>query len=203
MNPYQCAIDFDQVAHILNDQRSNSVSPLIVRLIRSYRSTQEILAFSRALLPETKLLEHIQRCGSLPQLVQTESSEMIPDLIVRAIQDLQNEGWQSIAVISKTARARNVIYEALKDKIKITLITWEMEEFHRGTVLIPAYLAKGLEFDAVLVEDVGAQTYCREADRNLLYIACTRALHRLILYYSGALSPFITTIDADLYRTGD
>jgi DNA helicase-2/ATP-dependent DNA helicase PcrA len=199
VNPYQCDVDFDQVAHILNNQQSDSASPLIVQLLRSYRSTQEIQAFSRALLPGTKLLEHVQRYGPLPQLVQTASPERTPDLIVRRIQELKKEGWQSIAVISKTKRESEAIYEVLKDKIEITHINSELEEFHRGTVLIPAYLAKGLEFDAVLVYEVGAQAYSREAERNILYITCTRALHRLILYYSGDLSPFISAIDGDLY----
>lgn len=69
-----------------------------------------------------------------------------------------------------------------------------------GTVVIPAYLAKGLEFDGVLIYNAGSDVYYREAERNILYVACTRALHRLLLYYTGNLSPFIATIDADLYK---
>lgn len=56
---------------------------------------------------------------------------------------------------------------------------------------MPIYAAKGLEFDAVLVHGVDDVNYCTELDRRLLYVACTRALHRLSLYYVGKVNRFI------------
>ncbi|WP_132241501.1 ATP-binding domain-containing protein [Marinisporobacter balticus] len=59
-------------------------------------------------------------------------------------------------------------------------------------MVIPVYMAKGLEFDAVLVYNASNENYLNERDKKLLYIACTRALHRLVLYYTGNISPFIS-----------
>ena len=62
---------------------------------------------------------------------------------------------------------------------------------------MPAYLAKGIEFDAVVVTDVDDVSYARTTnDATLLYVAVTRALHRLLIVWSGRPSPLI----ADLVR---
>jgi DNA helicase-2/ATP-dependent DNA helicase PcrA len=53
------------------------------------------------------------------------------------------------------------------------------------------YLSKGLEFDAVFICDVSAANYHSEADKRLLYIGCTRALHRLYLLWEGQPSPLL------------
>lgn len=53
---------------------------------------------------------------------------------------------------------------------------------------ISIQMSKGLEFDEVLIPDVSNDSYCSEYDRNLLYIAATRAMHRLTLLYTGSLS---------------
>jgi DNA helicase-2/ATP-dependent DNA helicase PcrA len=71
------------------------------------------------------------------------------------------------------------------------LITSDAQADLSGPFLIPVYLAKGLEFDAVLICDADQQHYHRADDKNLLYIACTRALHRLNLFYTGAVSPLL------------
>jgi len=65
--------------------------------------------------------------------------------------------------------------------------------FSAGVLVCAAHLAKGLEFDRVIVADVSAGNYRTEMDRNLLYVACTRAMHRLTLYSIGDPSPFLPT----------
>ena len=52
-------------------------------------------------------------------------------------------------------------------------------------------MAKGLEFDEVIVPDADNRNYGSDYDRNLLYIACTRAMHKLTLFYTGSPSPFL------------
>lgn len=60
-----------------------------------------------------------------------------------------------------------------------------------GTFIIPIYLSKGLEFDSVLILNTDKNTYYSKDDKNLLYIACTRALHRLSLFYTGEISSLL------------
>lgn len=52
-------------------------------------------------------------------------------------------------------------------------------------------MAKGLEFDEVLVPGANRDRYNKEHDRNVLYVAFTRAMHRLTVTYSGEPSQFL------------
>ena len=63
--------------------------------------------------------------------------------------------------------------------------------FSTGVVVCTAHLARGLEFDRVIVPDADARTYYRSMDRNLLYVACTRAMHRLTVVTVGEPSPLL------------
>ena len=84
-------------------------------------------------------------------------------------------------------------------KLRSCCGTNDDQSFQTGVVVIPVYLAKGLEFDGVIIHDADAKLYGDEKERNLFYTACTRALHYLFIYYSNVLTPFVTAIDEDLY----
>lgn len=56
---------------------------------------------------------------------------------------------------------------------------------------VPIYMAKGLEFDAVLVYGIDDDNYNTADDKNLLYIVCTRALHSLRLYHTGKATRYL------------
>ena len=53
-------------------------------------------------------------------------------------------------------------------------------------------MAKGLEFDEVIVLDVDSRQYVTAADRNLLYVAVTRAMHKLMLLHRGEAAGFLS-----------
>ncbi|HEY8513794.1 MAG TPA: ATP-binding domain-containing protein, partial [Cyclobacteriaceae bacterium] len=63
--------------------------------------------------------------------------------------------------------------------------------FRDGVVITTVPLAKGLEFDEVIVPFASADNYGTEGDRRLLYIACTRAMHRLTVTHTGKRSPWL------------
>ena len=69
----------------------------------------------------------------------------------------------------------------MKETIPISLLNGQSEEFNKELVVLPAYLAKGLEFDSVIVYSDGDSKYLKN-EKNLLYVACTRAQHELIVY---------------------
>lgn len=196
VHPYLQTADFETAASIIGKE-----NPAFFRLQRSYRSTRQIQAFCQALLPPNAKTESVRRDGPLPQLIRVGRPSDYCTILLQAIQELQDEGQQFIAIICKTAHASQILFESLRNQIRLSLITSEEDEFKLGTVIIPAYLAKGLEFDAVLVSDVDNTGYGREADCQLLYTVCTRALHRLKLYYSGTVSHLISRIDPELYRS--
>ncbi len=69
----------------------------------------------------------------------------------------------------------------------------------RVVLVIPSYLAKGVEFDAVIVFDASAKQYGRESERKLFYTVCTRAMHELHLFYTGERTPLLGGVSEELY----
>nr|WP_219839181.1 RNA polymerase recycling motor HelD [Paenibacillus sp. R14(2021)] len=173
-----------------------------VYLARSYRSTREIVAFTKSLLPGSEDIVPFERKGGKPLLTMASSGEQ---RIVRMAEDLavlQAEGFASIAVITKTAAESAEAYARLTAQgcLALQLMTKQSPSFEQGTMVVPAYLAKGVEFDAVLIYDASAQVYHRESERKLFYTACTRAMHRLQLYANGEWTPYISGTNRSLYE---
>ena len=73
----------------------------------------------------------------------------------------------------------------------VHLLSRDSTRFTNGVSITSIRMAKGLEFDEVIVPDVDNRNYDSVYDRNLLYIACTRAMHKLTLLYTGSPSPFL------------
>ncbi|MBU2701569.1 DNA helicase-2/ATP-dependent DNA helicase PcrA [Sporomusaceae bacterium BoRhaA] len=174
-------------------------NPLILKLSRSYRSTREIQKFSTELLGGQQVLASVNRPGKLPELMHIQEPSCLTDSILHTIEGLQADGCRSIAVICKTAQEAEKIYPVLRTKTKMHLIATDDATFSRGVVVIPTYLAKGLEFDGVIIVNVDKKSYESKTDRHVLYTSCTRALHRLILCYCNEVSSLIAAIPPELY----
>ncbi|WP_274362355.1 RNA polymerase recycling motor HelD [Paenibacillus thermotolerans] len=164
-----------------------------IRLLRSYRSTKEIVDFTRGMIPGGGEIEPFERSGEAPAWERTESAEVTAQRTAELIEALRQEGMSSIAVITKTAAECDEAMQALPSQLKIKRLTKDSQSFESGVVALPSYLAKGLEFDAVIVWNAGEHRYGREEERKLFYTVCTRALHRLHLFYNGRLTPFVVT----------
>ncbi|MCZ8515176.1 UvrD-helicase domain-containing protein [Paenibacillus filicis] len=182
------------VARLFGEEETETIV-----LTRSYRSTLEIVEFTKAMLPGMQSIEPFQRTGGKPVVLIASSAEARIHRIVQDVQALQAEGMNSVAIICKTAAESQAAYEALMERLELRLITKDTATFERGIHVIPAYLAKGVEFDAVLLYDASDKTYRRENERKLFYTACTRAMHRLRLYAVGELSPFVRVVDPGLF----
>ncbi len=85
----------------------------------------------------------------------------------------------------KTNQSAKMMYDLLSEEVDISLISPYSSRFSCGVSITSVRMAKGLEFDEVLVPQANDQMYASEYDRSLLYIACTRAMHRLTLVYVG------------------
>jgi DNA helicase-2/ATP-dependent DNA helicase PcrA len=81
----------------------------------------------------------------------------------------------------------------LKNIYQVNLLNALSVAFGSGIVITTAHLAKGLEFDNVIVPYATARNYFTEPDRQMLYVACTRAMHKLSLTYVKEKSPFLKT----------
>ncbi|REE56306.1 DNA helicase-2/ATP-dependent DNA helicase PcrA [Paenibacillus taihuensis] len=205
--------DFGQAIFVQSTNLHEAGSPLariygadetrLIRLVRSYRSTLEIVELTKAMLPGGTDIVPFERRGGKPQLVQLGGSEVRAGRIASDLAELRAEGFDSIAVITKTAAEAREAHAALAGAAAsdgLRLITKETLTFEKGVAVIPAYLAKGVEFDAVLVYDASAATYSRESERKLFYTVCTRAMHRLRLYSVGDVTPYMGELNASLYE---
>lgn len=73
------------------------------------------------------------------------------------------------------------------------VITNSSKKYDGGIVIVPVYLSKELEFDVVFILDVSDEKYRNnEMEAKLLYVACTRALHKLYLLHPDNVSPLLT-----------
>jgi Superfamily I DNA and RNA helicases len=193
INAYMNVGSFDIISDIFQSKDTTSIS-----LTKSYRSSKEIADFCNELLTEQNATEHLNRHGSKPRLIKTDRRNHCRRL-AEDIASFKKQGYKLIAVICKTAGESEAMYKSIKSYVDIDLISNQNEVYQGGVVLIPSYLAKGLEFDAVLVNSVDAAEYSKEEERRLLYTVCTRALHELYLYYYDNLSGFIKKMDGDCY----
>lgn len=161
-------------------------------LQRSYRSTRQIVGFTSRMIPGGEVIIPFNRNGAEPTITKAENAEAMIDGIIGRINGLKEEGCESIAVICKTAEESARAYRLLSsDCPELRLVDKDTATFEKGIAVIPAYLAKGVEFDAVIIGNASNECYGRESERKLFYTACTRAMHELHLYYIGQLTPFI------------
>lgn len=170
-------------------------------LVRSYRSTYEIVEFTKRLLPGGEAIVPFERRGRKPVMVKLADDGRKAERIMEDLAELRAEGYSSIAVITKTAAGSMEAYErlsAMGGPDMLRLVTKDTPTFNQGIQVIPAYLAKGVEFDAVLIYDASPQAYRRESERKLFYTACTRAMHRLQLYTAGKWTPFVHGVEQEL-----
>ena len=142
-------------------------------LLKSYRSTQQIMEYASQFLNEDKVIPLVREGEPIIE-EETTSKEDLVETIVSIIEDYQEDGLESIAVITKNKENMPEISGLLKERIKIMSFDRDDLIYNGGNVLIPAYYAKGLEFDGVIILEEGEET-----PSLVKYIMCTRALHRL------------------------
>ncbi|MFP3126762.1 UvrD-helicase domain-containing protein [Ectobacillus funiculus] len=179
-------VDFHTLTGLYGPDETDAIN-----LTRSYRSTRPIVEFTRGLVPGGEQITPFERDGEKPVLTQLSDHAELHRCIASKVTDLQNQQYNTIAIICKSAAESTAAYEGLSNIRDIKLVKSGSLEYEQGVVVIPAYLAKGIEFDAVIIYDASAQVYGDESLRRLFYTACTRAIHHLQLYSIGELSPFL------------
>lgn len=163
-----------------------------MELNKSYRSTSEITRFASKIQKSPNLIP-IERHGDEPGITICDNEGRQISEILSIIQRFKRSGYTSLAIICKSAKRVNQIYERIKVVYhEALLMDSNSNEFKEGVTVTYAHMSKGLEFDQVIVPDVSDDYYKTELDRNLLYIACTRATHKLDLTCWGAKSRFLT-----------
>lgn len=177
---------YEQIQKILNKKKSS-----LIMLDKSFRCTNEILNFSLKFIEQSSQIKSFNRNGDSPKVYIADNSEIFIDEIVKEINLCQEKGFQSICLICKTEKNSTYLFNKIKHKLDIQLIKNGSVSDLQGVFILPVYMSKGLEFDTVLICDADSQNYYDEDDKNLLYVACTRALHKLSLFCENEVSPLI------------
>ncbi|MDF2019837.1 MULTISPECIES: 3'-5' exonuclease [unclassified Bacillus (in: firmicutes)] len=163
-------------------------------LTRSYRSTKEIIEFANEIIKNAEipvgLATPVFRSGEEVKVIHTEDQFTE---IVKTLKQLQNADVKTIAVIGRTDDECRDMYEKLTNEgLSVNVIEADQSKYKGGISVVPVYLAKGLEFDAVLLIDVDEEHYKNtKHDAKLLYVGCTRSLHDLWIFHSGEASSLI------------
>ncbi|MFU8896168.1 MAG: HelD family protein [Gammaproteobacteria bacterium] len=183
VNPYS--------ASSIDDVRRALFGASFVKLTRSYRSTLQVMEFAQQISPDPDLVP-MQRHGPPPRVIRCRTHAEEFAAIRGEIETFRAAGEGSLGMLCKTDRqARRLARDLTEAGIEYTLFDEHSTAFSRGVVVCSIHLAKGLEFDHVLVPGVTESAYATPMDRNLLYVACTRAMHGLVLTHTGKPSGFL------------
>ena len=172
INPYYKYNSLKDLEEIFNEDTK------YLELTKTYRSSEEIIDYTNKILGLTYVTA-IRKANNHPVL-KRDNSNLKENLIVD-INNLKKE-YKSIAIITKTDEEAEKLYELLKEDLNtISLLNTDTEKFNRDLIIVPAYTAKGLEFDSVIIYTDKDNKYL-ESEKYLYYVACTRAQHQLIIY---------------------
>jgi DNA helicase II / ATP-dependent DNA helicase PcrA len=155
-------------------------------LEQSYRTTIEIMNTANEILTISKIpglvpAKPVMRHGDRPGIYRYAAKDRMMEALEKRVQALKSSHYNTIAVICKTAEECGRVKKQLDKSGKIAAKQLSSEDisYEGGTVIVPSYLAKGLEFDAVIICTVEEDYLLEELDVKLLYVGMTRALHSL------------------------
>ncbi|MBT2381797.1 AAA family ATPase [Streptomyces sp. ISL-111] len=162
-----------------------------LELCRSYRSTSEITDFAQHVSRNDKLIP-VERHGLPPQVLASADRRAHDEQILALVERHRRSDYRSLGIICKTVAQAEQLHRTLAaEGVDLAFLDYESTEFSAGAVITSAHIAKGLEFDTVIVPHVDDTTYATEIDKGMLYIACTRAMHELHLTHVGPPSRFL------------
>ena len=169
INPYYKYNSLEDLLKIFDDGR-------YIELNKTYRSTEEIIEYSNLVLGLNHVTA-IRRNESRPVIKKSENN-LYEDMVLDIEECVKN--GKSLAIITKNEQECDKIYKMFRDK-GLSKIDNSSKVFNRDKVVVPVYMAKGLEFDNVIIYTDKFNKYTNE-EKYLYYVAITRAQHRLIVY---------------------
>jgi Superfamily I DNA and RNA helicases len=171
----------------------------VVQLVHSYRSTKQITDFTKAILTNGQKIEPFNRNGDLPNILMAKNEA---ESIQQVVGQVEENGKQkyTTAIIAKTLDDATQLHEELSNAgVKSTLIRSENQRLATGTIVLPSFLAKGLEFDAVIMWDASKDKF-DEDEQQLVYTIASRAMHKLTVTSIGELSQLLQRVPEKYYQ---
>ena len=171
----------------------------VVQLTKSYRSTKELTNFTKQILRQGERIEAFNRKGPKPVIWGRKTDEEAVAVLSNVLRDNEKHKMTT-AVITKDLASAKFVHKMLEDRgEKATLIATANQRLVDGTLIIPSYLAKGLEFDAVIMWGASKENYHRLDETQLVYTITSRAMYKLDIIYTGEKSPLLD-VDKSTYE---
>ena len=170
INPYYKYDDLNKISSVINNNTR------YLELTKTYRSSARIIEYTNKILG-LKHISAIRKDNEKPVWFRKENN--LKKQLLNDINYLRS--YKSCAIITKDDREAEEIYELLKDDIGIGKITQNEEVYRKDLIVVPSYMAKGVEFDSVIVYNKPNNKY-KNNEKYLYYVACTRSQHELIIY---------------------
>lgn len=168
INPYYKYDSLEELTSIFESSKH-------ITLTKTYRSTGKIIDYTNKILG----LNHVTAIRNDKASDIIFRNNITKNDFLTDINNLKTIS-KSIAIITKNDKEAEKVYNMLKDDLDIMLIDG-FGHIKRDLVVVPSYVAKGLEFDSVIIYTDEDNKY-QEKDKYLFYVACTRAQHNLIIY---------------------
>lgn len=175
INPYQEALNPEDINKILDIESTKE-------LTYSYRSTNEIIDYSNSILGIS--INSIRGKSNIDVVDLSVDKKDMSNQLLADLKKLVSRGYESIAVIVKDIQELEEIEKLLNDNLEkdsYSIIKEEHDFVFSKINILPAYYAKGLEFDSVIVYNTKQNPY-HIKDKNIFYTVCTRSKHELIIY---------------------
>lgn len=186
------------------DVEFKNVKTVYTTLNKTYRTTKEIMEIANNVINKLPEFEKeyivlgepvIDRKNSVNIKKNKNIDELISSINNRINEYLQND-YKSIAIIGKDMNECEEIEKKLRKTRKdIKLIKGKDSEYNSGISVVPSYLAKGLEFDCVIISNANEEKYTYSSlDIKLLYVTITRAMSKLDIFYTGEITELLKNI---------
>ncbi|AEG40942.1 RNA polymerase recycling motor HelD [Lactobacillus kefiranofaciens] len=171
----------------------------VVQLTKSYRSTKQLTDFTKQILRQGEKIEAFNRQGPKPVIWGRKTDKDTVNVLVKVLKENEAQHFTT-AIITKDLASARFVHEQLKAKgEKATLIATANQRLVDGTLVIPSYLAKGLEFDAVIMWGASKENYHQLDETQLVYTITSRAMYKLDVIYTGTKSPLLD-VDSTTYE---
>lgn len=187
---YRSINNWEQANEIMFDGNAE-----IIEFGKSYRTTAEIMSVADTVASHIglKKSELSIRHGEPVNLINVTCNSDIPNKIIDLVKELREKGYKTIGIISKNELQCRYLEDDLSEhNFTISRINSEDDVNLDSNRIcnISSFLSKGLEFDAVIINEANEIMYSSEKplDMKLLYVSITRALHEVHIIYSGDLT---------------
>lgn len=184
--------------------------PKYLTLKKTYRTTEEIMNMANKVISHLidklncPLGEPVMKNGAPVTIKEFNNEDEMADRIIDRVCELKDKNLVNIALICKTVEDCKELKERLEKRVdqksnkekemvdNIHIISDKDSEYKGGISIVPSYLSKGLEFDAVLITNADIYNYTRsEVDTKLLYVCITRAMNTLDIYHVNKLTELL------------